>query len=238
MFGGTTAYSGGGGMWFPGNPVLAAGRYRRHRRGRPRVLPRRGRRSHPAWRLQGTYVRGGQRPDRVPRGQTSTSSSRCCPGRTTSARLPQARLDGMRHIACNRLRRTPRRAGGTDARSAGHRPTRRGGTDVPRRRAGTDRPITDGHHQHTPDSSLHLNTAWWNWSRPSERRRRRDRRERRPPAGDPSPRGVLLAAGGFENNDELRERFGVPGEARDTMGPWGNSVWRTRPEWRPAPTPT
>jgi 3-oxosteroid 1-dehydrogenase len=30
--------------------------------------------------------------------------------------------------------------------------------------------------------------------------------------------GVLLAAGGFENNPALRERFGVPGDARDTMG--------------------
>jgi 3-oxosteroid 1-dehydrogenase len=34
--------------------------------------------------------------------------------------------------------------------------------------------------------------------------------------------GVLLAAGGFEHNDEMRSRFGVPGESRDTMGPWGN----------------
>jgi len=35
-------------------------------------------------------------------------------------------------------------------------------------------------------------------------------------------RGVLLAAGGFEHNDEMRARYGVPGDARDTMGPWGN----------------
>jgi hypothetical protein len=30
--------------------------------------------------------------------------------------------------------------------------------------------------------------------------------------------GVLLATGGFENNPALRERFGIPGDARDTMG--------------------
>jgi hypothetical protein len=30
--------------------------------------------------------------------------------------------------------------------------------------------------------------------------------------------GVLLAAGGFENSPALRQRFGVPGDARDTMG--------------------
>jgi hypothetical protein len=31
-------------------------------------------------------------------------------------------------------------------------------------------------------------------------------------------RGVLLAAGGFESNDDLRQQYGVPGVARDTMG--------------------
>ena len=31
-------------------------------------------------------------------------------------------------------------------------------------------------------------------------------------------RGVLIAAGGFEQNQELREQHGVPGYARDTMG--------------------
>src|SRR5690606_26589193 len=35
-------------------------------------------------------------------------------------------------------------------------------------------------------------------------------------------RGVVLAAGGFEQNAQLRAHYGVPGEARDTMGPWGN----------------
>ena len=34
--------------------------------------------------------------------------------------------------------------------------------------------------------------------------------------------GVLLAAGGFESNPALRQRFGVPGDARDTMGAPGN----------------
>ncbi len=34
-FGGTTAFSGGGGMWFPCNAVLQACGQRRHHRGRP-----------------------------------------------------------------------------------------------------------------------------------------------------------------------------------------------------------
>lgn len=36
-------------------------------------------------------------------------------------------------------------------------------------------------------------------------------------------RGVLIAAGGFEQNQELRERFDVPGHARDTMGAPANT---------------
>ena len=35
-------------------------------------------------------------------------------------------------------------------------------------------------------------------------------------------RGVLLAAGGFESDEELRRKYGVPGEARDTMGSPGS----------------
>lgn len=35
-------------------------------------------------------------------------------------------------------------------------------------------------------------------------------------------RGVLVASGGFERNAEMRARYGVPGEARDAMGPEGN----------------
>jgi 3-oxosteroid 1-dehydrogenase len=35
-------------------------------------------------------------------------------------------------------------------------------------------------------------------------------------------RGVLLAAGGFEQNDAMRSEFGVPGAALDTMGAPGN----------------
>jgi 3-oxosteroid 1-dehydrogenase len=36
-------------------------------------------------------------------------------------------------------------------------------------------------------------------------------------------RGVLLAAGGFERNEELRQRFQVPGSAAGAMGPAGNT---------------
>lgn len=36
-------------------------------------------------------------------------------------------------------------------------------------------------------------------------------------------RGVLLAAGGFEANQGLREQYGVPGQANNTMGPSTNN---------------
>ncbi|MGZ4517793.1 MAG: FAD-binding protein [Mycobacteriaceae bacterium] len=35
-------------------------------------------------------------------------------------------------------------------------------------------------------------------------------------------RGVLIASGGFENNAEMRKRWGVPGDTKDSMGPGGN----------------
>lgn len=35
-------------------------------------------------------------------------------------------------------------------------------------------------------------------------------------------RGVLIASGGFERNQEMRDRYGVPGVVADAMGPAGN----------------
>lgn len=35
-------------------------------------------------------------------------------------------------------------------------------------------------------------------------------------------RGVIVAAGGFERNDAMRAKYGVPGVGRDTMGPEAN----------------
>lgn len=50
-------------------------------------------------------------------------------------------------------------------------------------------------------------------------------------------RGVLLAAGGFEANDDLRRRYGVPGDARDTMGGLAVAAWHCRPASPWVPTP-
>ena len=57
-FGGTTAYSGGGGVWFPCNPVLVRAGTDDTIEDALDLLPRRGRRPHPR-ELQETYVRGG-----------------------------------------------------------------------------------------------------------------------------------------------------------------------------------
>ena len=44
-------------------------------------------------------------------------------------------------------------------------------------------------------------------------------------------RGVLLAAGGFEQNDAMRAEFGVAGTASDTMGAPGNLGLATERRW-------
>ena len=51
-------------------------------------------------------------------------------------------------------------------------------------------------------------------------------------------RGVLLATGGFEQNDAMRTEFGVPGKAFDTMGARRNMGLAHRRESRRVRAPT
>ena len=74
-----------------------------------------------------------------------------------------------------------------------------------------------------PHASLHLNSPLVELVTVRRRRCRRRRRAARPSRAIRARAGVLLAAGGFENNPALRQRFGVPGDARDTMGAPGNT---------------
>lgn len=220
-FGGTTAYSGGGGMWFPCNPVL-------QRAGADDTIddaleyytavvgdrtPR---------TLQETYVRTGARLIEYLESDELLKFS-LLPWPDYFGKAPKARADGMRHIAAKPLK---------VAAAPELRELVRGPLDADR--LGTPQPddyfvggraliarFLTAAARH-PHSSARLNTMLTELvvengtvtgavvQSDGQRTRIRARR------------GVLLAAGGFEHNDEMRARYGVPGSSRDTMGPWGN----------------
>ena len=216
--GGTTAYSGGGGMWFPCNPVLqragvddtiddALEYYRA-------VV---GDRTPAA--LQEAYVRGGAPLVAYLEADDQLKFS-LLPWPDYFGAAPKARADGMRHIAAKPLKV----AAAPDLRELIRGPldTDRLGSTQPddyfiggralvarcvialRRHAGArvrlNTALTDlvldgdgrvvGATVRTPDGSRTIRAR----------------------------RGVLLAAGGFEHNDEMRARFGVPGRSQDSMG--------------------
>ncbi len=220
-FGGTTAYSGGGGVWFPCNPVLlragtddtiedALTYYRA-------VVGDRTPRD-----LQETYVRGGapliEYLERDPNLKFVP-----LPWPDYYGKAPKARLDGQRHIAAKPI---------AVAAAPQLREVIRGPLDTDR--LGVEPPAdyflggraliarflkAIGQY---PTASLRRDTALVELvvsqgtvvgaivESAGERRAIRTRL------------GVLLAAGGFESNPELRREYGVPGEARDTMGSCGS----------------
>ncbi|MGP0078967.1 FAD-binding protein [Mycobacterium sp.] len=220
-FGGTTAYSGGGGMWFPCNAVLKrAGVDDTIEDALEYYTTVVGDRTPRA--LQETYVRSGA-PLIDYLEQDELLKFSVLPWPDYFGTFPKARGDGMRHIAAKPLK---------VAAAPDLRDVVRGPLDVDR--LGAEVPgdyfvggraliarllLAAGQY---PRSEARLNTALVELVVSAgvvigavvdtfgERRTVRARR------------GVLLAAGGFEHNDEMRARYGVPGDARDTMGPWGN----------------
>ena len=220
QFGGTFAYSGGGGMWFPCNPVLVragsddtideALRYYRN------VVGDRT----PA-ELQETYVRGGaalieylERDDHF--------AFKILPWPDYYSSVAGARNDGMRHIVSRAV---------PDNRLGRFQGLVRGPLDHERLGAPQPDLLTGGRAligrflaamADNPAVAAHLNTRLVELivddgrvvggvvEREGERRAIRARR------------GVLLAAGGFEQNAAMRAEFGVPGAASDTMGAPGN----------------
>lgn len=220
-FGGTTAYSGGGGVWFPCNPVLT-------RAGTDDTIDDALEYYHSVVgdrtprELQDAYVRGGA-PLIEYLEQDENLKFEMLPWPDYFGKAPKARLDGQRHTMPTPL---------PVAEASELREIVRGPLDVDR--LGT--PAPDDYFiggraliarflkaiAKYPNATLHLNTTLVELvvedgkvvggivERDGERVAIRARK------------GVVLAAGGFEGNDELRQKFGVPGEARDTMGPWAN----------------
>ncbi|MGX9792490.1 FAD-binding protein [Mycobacterium sp. MMS18-G62] len=220
QFGGTTAYSGGGGMWFPCNPVL-------RRAGCDDTLDAAFDYFHAAVgdrtpvELQRTYVYRGS--DLITYLEEDDHFEfDVLPWPDYYGRLPNARLDGMRHTVMKPL----------PAKHLGELADRiRGPLDRERLGALAPKYLIGGRAlvgrflsaiASYPHASLHLNSPLVELVTEDGRLvgavveqdgRRRAIRARV---------GVLLAAGGFENNPALRQRFGVPGDARDTMGAPGN----------------
>jgi 3-oxosteroid 1-dehydrogenase len=216
-FGGTTAYSGGGGVWFPCNPVLL-------RAGTDDTIEDALTYYHAVvgdrtpHDLQETYVRGGAPLIEYLEADADLKFVPL-PWPDYYGKAPKARLDGQRHIAAKPLK---------VAAAPEFRDTIRGPLDNDR--LGVDPPAdyfvggraliarflkAIGQY---PTAALRRDTALVELvlsdgrvagaivDSDGERRAIRARL------------GVLLAAGGFESNDELRRNYGVPGLSRDTMG--------------------
>lgn len=220
-FGGTTAYSPGGGVWYPCNPVLM-------RAGVDDSIDDAFEYYHAVvgdrtpHELQEAYVRGGaglieylERDENV--------KFEPYPWPDYFAKAPKAQTDGNRHMVASPL---------PVSEAPELRDVVRGPLDVDRLGAEPPDDLFIGGRalvarflksiQQSPRLSLRLNTAVVEFvieegavtgaivETAGQRKAIRARR------------GVLLAAGGFEQNDELRSKYGVPGVARDTMGSWGN----------------
>ena len=220
-FGGTTAYSGGGGMWFPCNAVLrragcddtieAALTYFHA------VVGDRTPRD-----LQETYVRGGAALidylESDP-GDPDTFQFTVLPWPDYFGNAPQARGDGMRHIVAAPL--PGDRLGADPALVRGPLDNELLGEPAPDLLVG-GRAIVGRFLvalQRFPHAALHRNTELVDLVRDDGGRvigalARRDGQTVRIGAR----RGVLLAAGGFEHNEQLRREYGVPGRVEDSLG--------------------
>jgi succinate dehydrogenase/fumarate reductase flavoprotein subunit len=214
-FGGTTAYSGGG-IWYPANPVL-------HRAGvedtvedaltyyRAVVGDRTPR------ELQDTYLRRG--PELIAYLEKDPGFEFTpLPWPDYFGKAPKARLDGQRHMTPSPL----------PAAALGElRASMRGPLDTDRLGAPPPDTLTGGQAligrlllslAQYPHAVLHLNTQLTELVLAGDKVAGAIVERDGARVAIRARRGVLLAAGGFEANDELRRRHRVPGAARDTMG--------------------
>lgn len=220
-FGGTTAYSGGGGMWFPCNPVA-------QRAGIDdspedalayfhRVVGDRT-----PFDLQRAYVLGGPRLiEYLERDEHFQFAE--LPWPDYFGAVEHARADGRRHIVPVPL--PAAEVGPQAAQIRGPLDAERLGHPVPALLTGGRALIGRflAALARFPHARTHLGAPLVDLvdvdgtvvgaviNRDGENVRVRARR------------GVLLAAGGFEQNSRMRESFGVPGRAEDTMGCPGNT---------------
>ncbi|WP_068160814.1 FAD-binding protein [Rhodococcus phenolicus] len=219
QFGGTTAYSGGGGVWFPTNAVL-------RRAGDEDTIEDALTYYHAVVgdrtprELQDAYVTGGA-PLIDYLEQDDDLAFVAYPWPDYFGKAPKASATG-RHIAPVPLKVPDEPELNESIRGPLGR--ERNGEPLPDILIGGRALI--GRFlialRKYPDVQLHRNTPLEELvvedgavvgaivERDGERRAIRARK------------GVVLAAGGFDQNQEMRTEFGVPGSARDSMGPWSN----------------
>ncbi len=221
MFGGTTAYSGGGGMWFPANPfLLRAGADDTVEDALEYYTAVVGDRT--PHELQETYVRGGAPlVEYLEADENIKFMPMPWPDYFGSA--PKARADGMRHMAAKPLKV----AAAPDLAELIRGPLDSDRLGAPRPgdyyvggRALIARFLLAA--RQYPNFATRLNTALVDLVVEDGHVVGAVLETNGTTRTVGTRRGVLLVAGGFEQNDELRARFGVPGSSRDTMGPWGN----------------
>ncbi len=215
--GGTTAYSGGGGMWFPCNAVL-------RRAGSDDTVEKALTYFHAVVGdrtprdLQETYVRGGAALiDYLEADENFEFTVLPWPDYFGAA--PEARVDGLRHIVAAPL---PGEVLGADAALVrGPLDNDRLGTPAPDLLIGGRALIGRflAALRRFPGFKLHRNTGLVDLITDETGAvigavAHRDGQTMRIRAH----RGVLLATGGFERNQGLREQYGVPGRVEDSMG--------------------
>jgi len=215
-FGGTTAFSGGGGMWFPCNPVL-------RRAGVDdsiadaltyfhAVVGDRTPRD-----LQRTYVEGGARLVEYLE-QDESFAFKVLPWPDYFGSAPCARLDGMRHIVSRAVHAEV--LGPYADRIRGPLDTERLGMPAPELLTGGRALIgrlLAALLRH-PHATVHLESPLSDLVVSDGTVIGAVVRRNGAAVRIRARRGVLLAAGGFEHDDEMRETHGVPGRSADSMG--------------------
>jgi len=221
-FGGTTAFSGGGGMWFPCNPVL-------RRAGADddtvddalayfhAVVGDRTPRD-----LQDAYVEGGARLVAYLE-QDDAFAFKVLPWPDYFGKAPSARLDGMRHIVSRAVKAEV--LGSYADRIRGPLDNERLGTPAPdlltggRALVGRLLAALLRH----PHASAHLDSPLTDLVVHDGAVTGAVVQRGGGPVRIRARRGVLLAAGGFEHDPQMRETYGVPGRSADSMGAPGNT---------------
>lgn len=215
-FGGTTAYSGGG-MWFPCNPVLrrsgveddsidAALTYYHSVVG-----------DRTQYELQEAFVRGGA-PLVTYLEEDPYLVFEPLPWPDYYGKAPEARTDGGRHMVAAPMSSDD--VGGLRDLIRPPLNTERLDDPLPDMLVGGQALIARLllAISEQPSASLHLDSPLVELVMQDSAVTGAVIERHGKPRAVRARRGVLLGTGGFEANDALRQRFGVPGVARDTMG--------------------